>query len=111
MERYPIDVITHPGEYLPIDTKRLAQAARSNGVALEINASHGTDIKILKTALAEGARFVLSSDAHEVHRVGDVSSAIRNAISASVPASSIINAEGYCWDCEMRLNRLRKLIT
>lgn len=111
MERYAVDVITHPGEYLPIDMKRLAQAARSNGVALEINASHGTDVRIIKTALAEGARFILSSDAHKALRVGEVSSAIRDATSASVPASHILNAQGYCWDCEMRLNRLRKLIT
>ena len=84
--------------------------ARYHGVALEINGSHGTGVDILRIAHAEGVRFIVSSDAHSPHQVGDFSLALRYAAAAAIPASSILNAEGYCWDCEMRLNRIRDLI-
>lgn len=110
MERYDVDAITHPGEYLPVDARRLAQAARYHGVALEINGAHGTDAEILRIAHAEGARFIASSDAHEPRRVGDFSLALRCAAAAGIPASSVLNAAGYAWDCPMRLNRICELL-
>ncbi len=81
LERYPIKIVSHPGEYIPLDITMLAKAAVKTGAALEINASHpAITPEQIKLAKAEGARFVLSSDAHTPERVGDFGAALRLAI-------------------------------
>src|SRR5699024_3006019 len=37
IERYPVDIITHPSDKVSVDIKKLAEAAYKNDVALEIN--------------------------------------------------------------------------
>lgn len=94
MEKYKIDIITHPGAKIDMDIKRLAKAAASSGTALEINSSHGfLDTDSARTANEQGAKFVLSSDAHTPENVGNVDNAIKVAIDAEIPVSNIINAE------------------
>ncbi|MEL7610433.1 MAG: PHP domain-containing protein [Bacillota bacterium] len=77
LERYPIDIISHPGEYLPVDIKTLASGAAQLGVALEINEKHSTmDERQIHIAAEQGARFVVSSDAHDPRNVGLVGRAL-----------------------------------
>jgi len=65
INRYDIDIITHPGAKVDIDAKRLAQAAAKRGTVLEINASHGQlSLDYIKMAMTEEVKFVISSDAH-----------------------------------------------
>ncbi len=60
-----IDVVTHPGWRLSIDTPALARRLRRRGTALEINTSHvHTDMPYIQAAAAEGVHFVIGSDAH-----------------------------------------------
>lgn len=85
MERYPIDIIAHPGEYLPVDIPTLARGAARLGVALEINAKHlSMSVAELQQAAEEGAAFVINSDAHWPDAVGRVEAALALARAAGV---------------------------
>jgi putative hydrolase len=92
---YPIDIITHPGYRLPVDTKALARACAERGTALEINTAHDhITEEYLRIAQKQGAKFVISSDAHHPDRVGDFDQGIKLALSAGLTAQDILNA--YC---------------
>ncbi len=94
IKKYPISIITHPGAKADIDTKTLAEAAAKRGVALEINASHRfMTEEYVKIAKAEGAKFVLSSDAHSPRRVGDVKVAMEIASRAGLAPWDIMNVK------------------
>lgn len=94
IERYDIDIITHPGDKIDIDTKRLAIAAGKRGTALEINSSHGNlTMEYAKIAMREEVNFVISSDAHVPSNVGNFVNGIKIAEGAGIPVSRIINAE------------------
>lgn len=91
-----IDVVTHPGWRLSIDTRELARACAARGTALEINTSHvHTDVPYIEAAAAEGARFVIGSDAHAPQRVGDLASGIELARRAGLTEADVVNARGF----------------
>lgn len=91
--RYEIDIITHPGLKLDIDTRHLARACRERQTALEINSAHGfLTEEFVRVAAAEGARFAVDSDAHSPARVGDLEAGIRVARAAGLTPDQIINA-------------------
>lgn len=92
----PIDVITHPGWRLSIDTPALARVCAARGTALEINTSHiHTDVPYIQAAAAEGVTFAIGSDAHEPGRVGDLASGIELARRAGLTERQVVNARGY----------------
>lgn len=94
INKYDIDIITHPGAKIDIDTKKLAKAAAARGVALEINSSHGyLTADYVKIALREGVNFVINSDAHKPEDVGNFKNGIKTAEEAGLPVERIINAE------------------
>jgi len=96
IERYPIDIITHPGAKIDIDTKELARAAVKRNVALEINASHGfMTADYARVAKEEGALIVISSDAHTPDRVGVMDRGLEIAKAAGLPPEKIINTKEY----------------
>lgn len=93
INRYDIDLITHPGAKVDIDTRELAKAASKRGTALEINSSHGfLTLEYLKIAMEENVKFLISSDAHRPEDVGNVNSAIERALKAGLKTERIINA-------------------
>jgi len=88
-----INIITHPGLHLPIDTAKLARAAAKYGTALEINAGHGHMTKDYVTiAKGNGAKFVIGSDAHHPKNVGEFRRALIIAREAGLNENDIINA-------------------
>lgn len=94
LNRYDIDIISHPGYGLPIDIKRLALAAKETGTALEINSKHPEfTLDELKGAKETGVMFVINSDAHSPERIGDFVRALQKAEAAGIPPAQIINAE------------------
>lgn len=94
INKYKIDIITHPGAKVDIDTERLAKAAKLRGTALEINSGHGfMTVDYVKIAMREGCKFVINSDAHTPLRVGDFKTGIDIANKAGLTADYIINAE------------------
>ncbi len=99
LSRYPIKIVSHPGEYIPLDIAELAKAAAKSGAALEINASHpAITPEQIRLAKAEGARFALSSDAHTPERVGDFGAALRLAEAAGLTAEDVVNTAGSAGD-------------
>ena len=92
IERYPIDIITHPGDKVKLNTKRVAEAAYKKGVALEINEKHNElSVENLKIALDTKVDFYINSDAHRPEEVGMVDEAIKRIAEANIPISRIKN--------------------
>lgn len=83
--RYKIDIFSHPSLYTKADMAILGEGAAELGVLLELNAHHmvlsEADIRL---AAAQGARFILSSDAHRPEDVGCFDVAITAARQAEV---------------------------
>lgn len=91
--RHDVDIVTHPGLNVSIDTAELARACARKGTALEINAGHGyMTPEFCRTAAREGARFVINSDAHRPADVGRLERGIQVAVKAGLTAGQIINA-------------------
>jgi len=92
IERYPIDIITHPGDKVKLDTKKVAEAAYSKGVALEINEKHNElSVENLIIARETNVDFYINSDAHRPEEVGMVDEAIERILKANIPISRIKN--------------------
>lgn len=93
VNRYDIDIVTHPGAKIPYNIQRLAEAAAKRGTALEINSSHGfMSTEYVKIAMKENVSFVIDSDAHTPGRVGDFAAGICIAQEAGLEPARIINA-------------------
>lgn len=93
--RNPIDIVTHPGWGLDIDTVELGRACAATGTAMEINASHGhMTVEYCRLAARQGALLALGSDAHHPHQVGMLAPAVQVARAAGLAPSQVINATG-----------------
>lgn len=94
IEKYPIDIITHPGSKAKLDIIKVANVAYKNGTALEINSSHSQlSVENIKIALKTEVEFYINSDAHDPTRVGDLEEGISRALKAKVPIDRIRNAK------------------
>ncbi|MGE5594251.1 MAG: PHP domain-containing protein [Betaproteobacteria bacterium] len=87
-----VDVVTHPGLHVSIDTEELARECARVGTALEINARHANlDAEFMKAAARQGVNFCIGSDAHAPDDVGDFGRALEVAIGAGIDPERIIN--------------------
>ncbi len=87
-----IDIITHPGLGISIDTRELARACVKRNTALEINAKHGVkSIAFIQTAAKEGVKFAIGSDAHQPEKVGRLEAGLQAAKQAGLRADQLIN--------------------
>ncbi|MBW4829566.1 MAG: PHP domain-containing protein [Clostridiaceae bacterium] len=92
MDRYPIDIITHPGSKVYVDIKRLARKAKEKDIALEINSSHShLTVEEIELALEEDVYFYINSDAHSPEKVGNLENGIERALKGKVPVERIKN--------------------
>lgn len=93
IEKHKIDIITHPGARIPIDTAYVAQVAAKAGTALEINShSSAMTAEHVKAAAKYGVKFVIDSDAHRPEDVGRLDNGLKIAVDAGLDSSQIINA-------------------
>lgn len=93
MDRYPIDLITHPGSKVYVDIARIAKKAARVGTALEINSSHShLTVDEIEIALKEDVKFYINSDAHTPENVGNLKKGLERAEKAKVPVERIVNA-------------------
>jgi putative hydrolase len=91
--RYDIDIITHPGLHMSIDTYELARACAKRGTALEINAAHGTIMtEFARAAASQGVSFAIDSDAHHPRDVGRLERGLAVANKLGLGPERIINA-------------------
>lgn len=87
-----IKILTHPGDKLKVDIKRVAQAAEKNGTLLEINDHHEhLTVEEIKMAKFYDVQFVLSSDAHKPENVGNVEGAYKSVLRAGLEESRVVN--------------------
>ncbi|HOJ78163.1 MAG TPA: PHP domain-containing protein [Bacillota bacterium] len=87
-----IDIITHPGLNISIDTVELARACVQNNTVLEINSKHGIkSIEFIKTAAREGVKFAIGSDAHTPEKVGHLEEGLKAAQVAGLTLEQLIN--------------------
>lgn len=94
VKRYPIDIITHPGLQVDINTAALARVCRQHDTLLEINTSYGEELDpYIRAALPSGVHFVINSDAHEPKRVGDFADGYRLVRRLDIPRERIVNLE------------------
>ncbi|HYE81497.1 MAG TPA: PHP domain-containing protein [Clostridia bacterium] len=93
IRKHKIDIITHPGARIPLDTTLIAREAAKAGTALEIN-SHSSYMRAehVVAAAREGTRFVIDSDAHSPEDVGNLQNGLDIAIEAGLTSEQIINA-------------------
>lgn len=93
IQKHKIDIITHPGARIPVDTAYIAQIAAKAGTAMEIN-SHSSAMQgvHVKAAAQYGVQFVINSDAHRPEDVGNLESGLGIAMEAGLDSSQIINA-------------------
>jgi putative hydrolase len=92
--RNDIDIVTHPGLNISIDTPELARACVKNNTALEINTLHGVkSIEFIKVAAYEGVKFAIGSDAHQPERVGCLAAGVQAAQKAGLKPEQVINVK------------------
>lgn len=93
LQRYPVDVVSHPGSFFTVDMIRLVKACLRKGTLLEINDYHGfRAVDQLKVAAGEGAFFALNSDAHTPGDVGETEQAAGIARSMGLSEDRVFNA-------------------
>lgn len=98
--RYHIDIITHPGLQLSIDTGELARACARRDTALEINCSHGyLSAGFVRVAAGEGVSFAINSDAHRPEDVGRLEAGLSLAEKVGLEPELVINAEYHGKGC------------
>lgn len=92
VETNDIKVLTHPGDKAPVDMRQIARACMLNNVLMEINTRHKhMNVDEIKIADREGARFIISSDAHTPEKVGDFMGGLERALEAGVSIDKIVN--------------------
>jgi putative hydrolase len=88
-----IDIISHPGYGVPVDFKALGRACADYGTLFEINEKHADlNVEDIHAAASQGARFVISSDAHRPQDVGRTPGALALAERAGLSRRQIANA-------------------
>lgn len=91
--RHQVDIVTHPGLHVSIDTARLAATCSSVGTALEISAGHPyVTPEFIEVARANGAVFAIDSDAHRPADVGNLERGLVVAEAAALPPTLVLNA-------------------
>lgn len=93
-DRYPLTMITHPGDKMPIETEKLAAKAAEKGIILEINGHHDhLNAEELKKAAPYDVKFAVNSDAHAVDQLGRTGQAEQNIREAGIDPARVINVD------------------
>ncbi|WP_422486216.1 PHP domain-containing protein [Gudongella sp. DL1XJH-153] len=94
MDKYPIDIITHPGSKAKVHIREIAKKAVQTNTALEISSKHDElSVESLQLIKDIPVDLYINSDAHEPGRVGDIEKGIKKALEADVDFSRIINVD------------------
>ena len=94
LERYKIDIISHPGYGLPINKIEVAKTAAKRNTYMEINNKHPEfTADELKICAEIGVKFSVNSDAHSPEKVGIFTNSLAKIEEAGLPAELILNAK------------------
>lgn len=94
LEKYDIDILSHPNYGIKADAVEVAKACKHFGTYFELNGKRVslTDEELEKIA-ATDVEFICDSDAHSVNRVGDFSVPVAAIERVGIPYSQVAN-----WD-------------
>ncbi|MDR0425799.1 MAG: PHP domain-containing protein [Clostridiales bacterium] len=94
LERYDIDIISHPNYGIQSDVFEVARACKHYGTFMELNGKKVsmTD-RELERLTAEGTSFIVDSDAHSVERIGDFSVPLKVVDRLGIPYDRLVNWE------------------
>ncbi|MCL2798001.1 MAG: PHP domain-containing protein [Firmicutes bacterium] len=94
LEKYEIDILSHPNHPIKIDVVEVAKAAKHFGTYYELNGKRiGITDKQLGEVAATGVEFICDSDAHSPERVGDFELGATAARRVGIPYNQIANWE------------------
>lgn len=91
----PVDAITHLNFCCFADVNEVTKVASEYGTFIELNAkkTHLTDEEIY-IAYNNGAKFIISSDAHSPNRVAEILLVEETLKRVNIPLDSIVNIDG-----------------
>ena len=94
MDRYRINIISHPNYGVKTDVRAIARAAKEHGVYMELNGKRVsmTDDEIC-SIVEEGATLIVDSDAHSSEKVGNFSVPLSFVERLHIPGDSIANMD------------------
>jgi putative hydrolase len=103
IERYDIDILSHPNNGIRTHVLEIAKACKYYGTYVELNGkgNHMTDTEIEKM-IEMGVDFIIDSDAHSPDRVGEISKPQAIVDRLHIPEERLAN-----WD---KLPRFRSRI-
>lgn len=87
-----IDILTHPGDKIPVNIDKIAYAAQQNNTFLEISNHHKhlNSEEIIKAARYD-VKFLINSDAHIKDNIGGYENGLRAAKAAKLDLNRIVN--------------------
>jgi putative hydrolase len=92
MQKYPIDIITHPGAKAEIHIRELATEAIKYNTALEISSKHKElSVESLKEINDIEVKLYINSDAHLPSWVGEAEKGIKKALKSGIDLNRIVN--------------------
>lgn len=92
MDKYPIDIISHPGVGMAVDFDELSKHAQKTNTHLEINGKRiAYTSKDIEVVLQNNAKVVIDSDAHSSDRVGLVDKPLNFVIKNNIDFARIAN--------------------
>lgn len=92
IETNDIKIITHPVYGAPVHMVEVFKACERRGTLLEINCKHDElSVEDIKLAMKYDVDFVISSDAHDVSKVGMLQRGIDRAIEARLDMNRVVN--------------------
>lgn len=92
MNKYRINILTHPGDKIPLNIDLIAKAAEKTGTILEINNSHShLNAEEIKIASKYNVKFVINSDSHIKDKIGSYDKGLKAAMDAGLDLGRIIN--------------------
>jgi len=93
VNRYRVNIISHPDLMLPADPDELAAACAARETALEVNTGHHYNKEeTVRAALRHGALLAINSDAHCPGTVGELASGAALVERLGFPAERVVNA-------------------
>ena len=92
MDKYPIDIISHPGVGMVVDFDELSKHAKKTDTHLEINGKRiAYSPKDISVILKNNAKLVIDSDAHSPEKVGGCDKPINFALINNIDLDKIEN--------------------
>ena len=89
-----IKILTHPGDKGPFDIEAISKVCAETGTWMEISTWHDhLTVEEIKIAAKEDVKFVISSDAHTVERIGSCIGGVERALEAGLDLDRIVNLE------------------